>query len=404
LPTAILSWPRRAWTPRLPRHALRAPRFPSFGPAGGGTDADVLSITNNNFSVSLDLAWELDLWGRLREARSAARETFAAAEADWAAARHSIAGQTAKAWFAAVEADRQWRIALANDRSFTASAERVRARYQRGLRPALDLRAAEAESAAARAVLARRESVRDAALRALELLLGRYPSAALEVQAGLPEVEAPVPAGLPIDLLGRRADLVASERRLEAALAGGREARAALLPSISLTGSMGRSSEELSDLLDGSFGVWQIGGRLVQPIFQGGRLRAAVALADARAAEAAASYGDRVLRAAAEVERALFDDRVAVAEAEALTAAAALSAAAAATAESRYHAGLESFTTLLVQQRARADAEARALEAHRRRLDRRIDLHLALGGGFEAASSAAPKATAETPASTESPS
>ncbi|MFT4569566.1 MAG: multidrug efflux system outer membrane protein [Hyphomicrobiaceae bacterium] len=357
--------------------------FPDFSGAGDpAATPRVLSVTNSSFGVSLDLSWEIDLWGRVRAGRRAAFQDATAVAADLAAARHSIAGQTAKAWFAAIEASHQLELAEETAANFAETADRVWARYIKGLRTALDWRSAESARFGAQAAVASRRNVRDAAVRGLELLLGRYPAGTLAVTSSLPGVPPDPPVGLPSQLLARRADVAAAQSRLSAMFSRSQQARAALLPSFSLTGSVGGSSEELSDLLDGNFGVWQIAGGLVQPIFQGGRLRAAVDLADARRAEAAALYADMVLLAAADVEQALFQERTLADRQRTLDLAAVHSRAAAVLAEDRYFAGLEEYATLLASQRTAADASSRALAARWGRLDGRVNLHLALGGGF----------------------
>jgi NodT family efflux transporter outer membrane factor (OMF) lipoprotein len=265
----------------------------------------------------------------------------------------------------------------------------VRARYERGVRSPLDVRLAAANEAAARAGVAARQSQLAAATRQLEILLGRYPAGAVTNLSELPAPAAPVPAGLPGELLERRPDLVAAERRLAASSARAAEARAALLPRLALTGTAGRTSAELEDLLDNSFSLWSIAANLAQPLYQGGRLRANVRLAEARAREATEQYLATVLRAFGEVEAALHDEQqLARREAE-LAEAVVQSRAAQRLAEDRYASGLEPLLTLLEAQRRAWEAESQWLAVRRARLDNRIQLHLALGGGFGAVEGAA---------------
>src|SRR5690606_27497702 len=141
-----------------------------------------------------------------------------------------------------------------------ATARQVRERYERGIRPPLDLRLALANEASAAGLLAGRQARFKAAARQLEMLLGRYPAAEVAAGRDLPELTNGVPAGLPSELLDRRPDLVAAERRLAAETSRVREAKAALFPRIALTASGGRTSSELEDLLSSSFNVWAIAG------------------------------------------------------------------------------------------------------------------------------------------------
>jgi NodT family efflux transporter outer membrane factor (OMF) lipoprotein len=199
-----------------------------------------------------------------------------------------------------------------------------------------------------------------------------------------------VPAGVPSELVARRPDLAAAEARLAAAGFEVAAARAALYPQVRLTGSAGRSSEELEDLLDNDFTVWSIAGNLLQPIFQGGRLRAGVDLARATFEEATALYAGQVLRAFREVETSLGADAFLAGQVAALEEAAGEAREAQELAEERYRSGLQDFLSVLEAQRRLYDAESRLLEVRRARIDARIDLILALGGGF---STAAPPPT-----------
>jgi outer membrane protein TolC len=191
-----------------------------------------------------------------------------------------------------------------------------------------------------------------------------------------------VPVGLPADLLERRPDLASAAARIRAADRRADAARAALLPALRLTGSAGRTSDEVGDLLDGDFDIWSLGAGLTQPLFQGGRLRAAADRDEARVVEALAVYEGAVLAALGEVETALASED-ALAEYEAgLAVAEDTARGAAELALDEYVSGRATVLEVLDAQRAHLDARAQRLTARRRLLDARIDLHLALGGGF----------------------
>ncbi len=346
-------------------------------------DEDLLETTSNRLVVSLDISWEIDLWGRLRAQARAARAEAEAARIAYAGARLSLAAQTAKAYFALVEAREQLALAEETVSSYRTTADQVMARYERGTRSALDVRLALTESAAAEARVANRLSILENATRQLEVLLGRYPAAALAATGRLDHETPAIPVGLPAELMARRPDLAEAARRVYADDERIRSAKAALLPRIGLTGSAGRVSEEIGDLLDGSFGVWSIAGNLAQPIFEGGRLRAGVDLARARAAGAEAEYVGLALRAFAEVESALADEGHFARLVLALDDAAKQSTAAESLADQRYLSGLESYVTVLAAKRNSLDARSALIDARRRKIETRIDLYLALGGGFE---------------------
>jgi NodT family efflux transporter outer membrane factor (OMF) lipoprotein len=348
-----------------------------------GSEGGVLTTRFTNFGVSLDLSWELDLWGRLSARARAALADFEASESDLAGARLSLAGQTAKAWFAIAEAAQQVALAEATVASFRSSTEQVRRRYELGLRPALDLRLSLANLAGAQAALDARRQLLDATTRQLEILRGRYPGRQIEIPEELPDTPPAVPAGLPADLVARRPDLAAAERRFAAAHQRVAAARRDLYPRISLTASGGTSTKELGDLVKGDFGVWSLLGNILQPLFQGGRLRANVDLAKATGDEALARYASAALRAYLEVESTLEAEGL-LAEREAhLATAAQESRAAERLADERYRSGLEGFITVLESQRRAFQAESEWLFARRLRLENRTNLYLALGGGFQ---------------------
>jgi outer membrane protein, multidrug efflux system len=348
-----------------------------------GSESNVLSTNSSTVGVSLDLAWEWDLWGRLAAGERAALEDFQATRADYAGAQLSIAGQTAKAWLALAEARLQLKLAEQTVVSFTQNTEFIRRRYEQGRIEPLELRLAENNLASAESLLYFREEQIERVARQLQILTGAYPDGQVDA-TDLPPIPAQIPAGVPSDLLQRRPDLASAEARLAAADYGLWEARKALWPSIRLTASAGRTSDELGDLLKDSFDVWSLAGGIVQPIFNGGRLRAAIDSSDARAREALANYGQRSLVAFSEVETALSTQEHIDERESSLEEAAQQAEAAQALAERQYQAGTTNLLAVLESQRRALNARAEQITSRRERLDNRIDLYLALGGGFRA--------------------
>ena len=215
----------------------------------------------------------------------------------------------------------------------------------------------------------------------------------------MPEMPRSIPGGLPAELIARRPDLAAAERRLAAADQRLLVARRSLYPRFALTASGGSVSTQLGDLLDGDFSVWSIVGNLFQPIFQGRTLRAGVDFADAGTEAAFESYVSAALVAYTEVESALAADSFLVREDERLRESSRQAAAARRLAEERYGSGLEEYITVLESQRRELTAEATALAVRRQRLTNRVDLYLALGGGYlrpDAAPGADPSPAQET--------
>jgi multidrug efflux system outer membrane protein len=347
-----------------------------------GREGSVLSATYGSAGVSLGIAWEPDVWGRISAGKLATIASTQIEQADLIAARLSLTGQVAKGWFGAIEAQRQVGLARTSLLSYETSTERVRARFQRGLRPSLDLRLALTEIQRGEALLQQRQEQLRRAIRQLEILLGDYPKGEHALAEDLPLVPEAVPAGLPSQLLHRRPDLVSAERALLAADARIQQSKADLRPRFSLTTAGGTASSSLTDLLNPDFLAWSLISGLTQPIYDRNRLKTVVERDQARAREAGARYQSAMLRAYGEVESALASESALAGREKALEAATKLSLGARDEAERRYRAGLADIITVLSTQRTALDSESQLLTVRRQRLDNRVDLHLALGGGF----------------------
>ena len=352
-------------------------------PFPGASPDTVFSTTSKNYGLRMNASWEPDLWGRIRAGQLAAVTSVQMRYADLSAARLSLTGQVAKAWFAAVEAQRQLDLTEGSLESFRLSADRIRARFKAGLRPSLDLRLALTEVARAEATLEQRFEQRDRAIRQLEALIGRYPAGDYVLSARLPDVPLNVPGSLPSELVHRRPDLVSAEFNLLASDARLAQAKADLRPRFNLTGGTGTASNTLIDLLDNDLFIWSFVGNLMQPLFNGGRLQATVDRNASAADEALATYESRLLQSYREVESALAAEDVLARREAALEEAVIQSVAAEALAGERYRLGLTDIITVLSSQRTADTSESQLLTIRRARLDNRVDLHAALGGGFD---------------------
>lgn len=353
--------------------------FPAIG-AGGGNPTSRSTI----YGLGLSTSWEVDLWSRLANREKAADQDALAVWADYAYARVSLAAAVLQAWFSLVEAEQQVELAEQTKETWEENDTLVKRRYEQGLRPALDARLVTVDLERARAEAVRLTRLRADAARVLELLLGRYPSGELDVVGDLPEPVEPVPSGLPSALIARRADLFAAERRLAATESRVDAAREDFYPKLVLTGDVGTSSESLSDLLDGDFGIWRLLGSLVQPVFEGGRLQANLEGAEAQTGVQLATFASQVLEALAEVEGALNDEQHFAEEFVLRSRVAEEARSASELARRRYSEGLAEVTTMLDAQRNAYVADSALLTLRRLRLGARIRLHLALGGGFDA--------------------
>ena len=236
------------------------PQVTAMARGGGALSGDSSGLEGAGIFAN----WEIDLWGRVRAGRASAQDQYGSATLDNEYARQSLAALTAKSWFLATEARMQKAIA----EEMSASSERQLGLAQDRLRVG---RGDEYDVAVARANLATfRDSVVSLdlayrqALRALEALAGRYPSAQLSVPAQLAALPGPIPVGMPSELLERRPDVVAAERRVAAAFYRVEEAKAARLPRISLTAAVTSISSDLFVLKDRDNPVWSAGASLAR--------------------------------------------------------------------------------------------------------------------------------------------
>ncbi|MGY8654651.1 MAG: efflux transporter outer membrane subunit [Verrucomicrobiia bacterium] len=352
---------------------------------------------SDDLGFNASAAWELDLWGKIQNRSKAATADFEAATADYQAARLSLAANTASAWFNAVEAELQVRLAEQTHRSFQTNLTVIEKGFDRGVSNALDVRLTRANVATARASLKQREQQHDAAVRTLEALLGRYPARLMGTTAALPRIDRAVPAGLPSDLLKRRPDILAAERRLAAADERFKAARKDLFPTISLSANGGTSTSELRDVLDPDSNVWGFAANLTQPIFQGGRLRANLKASEANTEVALANYTQTALTAFNEVETALAAGGFLRDREAALRESAAESAKAEELAWSEYQRGLVDIITVLESQRRAFSARSLQIQISNQRLQNRLTLYLSLGGDFDALELATAGSAATTP-------
>lgn len=331
------------------------------------------------------VSWELDLWGALRYGRAAAEESVAAARADAEFARQSLAATTAKAWIATT----QTRLELLTAQQMLTSGEQLFGladqRLRVGIGNAQDVAAANANLSAQRDLLVQAEFAHQSTRRALELLLGRYPAAELAARESLPTVPGQVPAGLPLQMLERRPDLVAAERRVAAAFHRVGQAKVAALPNVRLTGNVGYLDSDIlqlkSDYDNPSAGV---GGKVSMPIDISGEVAAQKALRSAQQDEAVAQYARLALRAIGDVEAALAGGRMLADRERVLAQLVDDRNRTLEFSQSNYQVGRQDLRAVEQQQLGLYDARIQLLRVRADQLAQRVNLHLALGGSFAA--------------------
>lgn len=347
-------------------------------------DAAGNDVTRELYSAGFDAAWELDVFGRLRRGAEAAEADVGASAESLRDVQVTLAAEVARNYVELRTAERRLAVTEASVAAREESYALTQWRLQAGLVSELDAAQARTELESARAALpALRGAVSGAQFR-LAVLLGRHPGALRErlaPTAAVPLAGAAAASGIPADVLRRRPDVRAAERRLAAQTARLGAAEAARYPSFRLSGSIGLEALTFSDLGDGAQ-TRSLLGAVTAPIFQSGRITANIAIQDALLEQARLGYEAAVLAALEEVETALID----VANAQARRAQLALAVDAArvafAIAEQRYATGLADFQSVLDSQRTLLGLEDQLAAGTGELATAQVRLYKALGGGW----------------------
>jgi multidrug efflux system outer membrane protein len=371
-----------------------ADRLPNLNAAAGmqrtrtpaGLSPTGTAILATGYQVGLNLAaFELDFFGRVRSLSEAALAQYLATEEAHRTVHIGLVAEVAKAYLAERAFAEQLELAQRTLVSRQDAYKLARQRFEVGASSALDLRENEVLVQTARVAQATLARQRAQAQNALVLLAGT-PAAGLPPAQALSaqDIVTDIPAGLPSDLLARRPDIRASEQRLFASNANIGAARAAFFPRISLTAGLGSASSELSGLFESGSSSWSFVPQLVLPIFDAGRNRANLDLAQVRKNIAVADYEKSIQVAFREVAdalvaRATLDEQI---DAQRLVQEA--QAARLDLAEQRYKNGIASSLDVLDAQRELFSAEQSLVQARLLRLTNAIDLYRSLGGGLRA--------------------
>jgi multidrug efflux system outer membrane protein len=361
----------------------RSAQFPQVEGSADLTSTHASGRTSNIGSVLLNLlSFELDIWGRVRQQRNAARAELRASAEDRKAAMTTVVSDVATGYFSLIELDSELEI---DKRTLAARQESLRiinSRQQGGLATMLDVRQAEELVYQASQTIPDTERAIEQTENLISLLLGNNPGSIsrgrpLSQQEGLPSV----PAGLPSSLLDRRPDIRSAEANLEAQGALVRAAKAAYFPRISLTGNLGFQSNQLSNLF--TSGVWSFIPQITAPIFTAGRLKSNVKFAKAQQELAVVQYQQTIQTAFREVSDALVQYRkVREIRAQQELLVTTLQDRSR-LAHLRYEGGIDSLLNALDADRELFNAELSLAQTKRNELLSLVQLYKALGGGWQ---------------------
>ena len=370
----------------------RADQLPSLSAGVSGSrqpKADGSGDSASAYSAGLTLAsWEIDFFGRVASLKEAALAQFFATQEARNAVQTSLVASVANAWLSLQTNTELLEVTLRTLNTREDSLRLNQLRFDQGVTSALDLRQAQSLTAAARATLAQQQRLRALDANVLTLLVGQpippqlLAAAPAAQQEGSPALLADVPAGVPSDLLMRRADIRQAEQQLVAANANIGAARAAFFPRIALTAGFGTASSSLSGLFSSGSWGWTLAPQALLPIFDAGRNQAGLDSAQAGRAMAVAQYEKAIQVAFREVSDALAGRATLVDEVRAQQDQANAEADRFRLADLRYRNGVSSYLDVLDAQRALFATQQALARTQLAQRQNQVELYKALGGGW----------------------
>jgi multidrug efflux system outer membrane protein len=336
-------------------------------------------LVQSSGQFDVEVAWEVDLFGRLADQRSAARDAYLASEAARDATRLSVASSTASGYITLLSLDAQLKIARATLAAREDSLRLAKRQFEQGYSSRLELQQAQAEYESTAQLIPGTELAIAQAENSLSLLTDEAP-ATIERGAVFDILAEPdIPAGLPSSLLRRRPDVAEAEYQLAAADSSLVVARKNFLPQVRLSTALGRS---FSTAQVDPITIWSLGGSILAPLFEGGRLTAEAEKAGAQRDEAAFAYRGTVLTAFREVEDALasakrYDEQLTLVKAQRDTLIETLRIA-----TNRYREGYTTYLDQLDAQRGLLSAQLSVVQIRASALSSRVQLYQAMGGGW----------------------
>jgi NodT family efflux transporter outer membrane factor (OMF) lipoprotein len=336
----------------------------------------------NDFIIPFDFSYELDLWGRVRKQVEASRSEAQATAADLANVNLSLHAELAMDYFQMRGLDAQEKLLLSTVDSYQKAVDLTNTRFKAGIASAVDLAQAETTLETTRAQATDVEVQRAAFEHAIAVLIGK-PASTFHIDPLPLDILPPAtPPGLPSDLLERRPDISAAERRVQEANANVGVARTAYYPLVTLSGTGGFESAVFTTLLQGPSGLWSLGGQAAQTIFDGGLRRGTNEQARAAYDKTVSDYRQSILVSFQEVEDNLATLRILEDEAAKEDAAVAAAEHSVQLSMTRYKGGVTNYLEVTTAETQALANEVNALNIRTRRITASVLLVKAIGGGW----------------------
>ena len=364
------------------REAQQWPSIDLAAQANRAKDNRPVSYTNAS-SINLSLQYEIDIWGKLSAQQREAYYNYQNQWQQYQQSRQQLVADVIIAWFTAISNQQLYDIYLDRIKIAKQSLNIIEDGYKQGLNESLDVYLARNDYANEQANLNAQFALLQQSKRELERLTGQYPSASLVTKAELPTLEQPIPVGIPSELITRKPQLQAAWFDLltkDAALAYAHKQR---FPSISLTASLGDSTDRVSDLFSPTELAWSLVGNISAPLFNAGELQASEDIARLSLKQTEQAYLDSIYSAFNNVENGITNERSLQQQYTKTREAFQNAKYAYELSFEQYRSGIETYTTVLEAQDRTYSAQSALVNIKLQLLSNRINLHLALGGSFE---------------------
>jgi len=343
---------------------------------------------NNSSSVSLELGYEIDLWGKLSDAKRRDNLNYLAQQARYEQTKQQLIADVITNWFNLISAEQLLDLFKRREANAQQNLEIIESGYRQGLNEALDVYLARNELNNERSRIATQKANLTQAARSLERLLGEYPKGLIAANNDLPVINDDIPLGLPSELITRKPALRASWYQLLASDASLAYAHKQRFPSLNLAAGLSDSTNRVSDLFSASSLAWSLIGSISAPIFDAGRLAANEEIASLQTQKQEQAYLQSLYDAFGDVENAITQQQSLKARYQSTLQAQENALAAEQLSFEQYQSGLVSYTTVLDAQARSFDAQSSLIEIKNQLLTNRIKLHVALGGDFAKSRSA----------------
>tara|TARA_B100000678_G_C18216938_1_gene505637 strand:+ start:1085 stop:2506 length:1422 start_codon:yes stop_codon:yes gene_type:complete len=355
---------------------------PIFSSFFGGSD-EITTFTQENYNASLNAQWEIDLWGKLRQGRLAGKRQYLSAKYNYTYIQFSLTAEAAKLYFAIIEGKQLVENSEQKHNNAKIIYDLYVDRYKKGIIKSNFLQQSEIILNTTRNDLENKKSVLNTLIRQSKVLIQEYPSLTLSVSNTFPEYVPSIPIVLPADIIQRRPDLIASQYNMLAAKALNKQAMRSLYPTFSLTsGSPASSSNELEDLLEENFKVWNRGLTIFAPVFNSGKLIANKKIAKNQKEIAMLQFVNDLLNAYGEVESNLELDNTASSSLNLVKKNVEIAQSMYDTTLNEFNRGVASVEDVINANNMLFDSKNILATTEKIRIEQRINLILSLGGGF----------------------